>query len=171
MNSMSTPVRSRSAQVSLYGDVLYVFSDMLVHRLGMTPLRLESKFPRPEVDAVRLGRAVREAIDRSLPWVEWEEFERTYDKLGDPISQAFGIPNDDLNKAQKKSGRVTVEDWPDLTHYLCTKWTRTGASGKPMENTYPPLEKDCSDQELGEQVLNCLRDSLEATLAANKKRR
>ena len=166
-----TPIRSRSASALLYSDRIYVFSDMLVNRLGNTPLRLIAKQSSSDVRYEELGRAIRHAIDDSIPWVEWEEFEREYDKLGDPITQALGIPNDDLGKAQRKSGSITVADWPNKTSYVYTKWVRKGLSGKPLENNYPPLAKDCSDEQLGEIALKCLQDSLEATLMANKKPR
>ncbi|WP_152670257.1 hypothetical protein [Lysobacter capsici] len=163
------PPRSHSAQVQLYRDGIYVFSDMLVNRLGRTPLRLEAQFEAASITPLDLGKAVRRAIDKSLPWVEREEFEARYDPLGDPISQAFGIPNKDLNKAGKQSGRVTVGDWPNKTYYECTAWIKKGTSGKPSAKEYPVLPKECSDEQLGVLVLEQLRDSLTETLAANKK--
>lgn len=165
----NVPPRSHSADAKLYRDHVYVFSKMLVNRLGQTPLRLEAKFDIGNIDPSGLGEAIRQAIDRSLPWVEWEEFERVYEPLGEPVSQAIGIPNKDLNKADMESGRVTVSDWPDEENYVFTPWVFKRTGGPPLRKRYPLLLKDCSDEQLGAQVLECLRDSLAETLAANKK--
>ena len=166
---MSTSIqRARSAQVSLFSDRVYVFSDMLVDRLGTTPLRLVAAFSFPAAPQ-DLGAAVRSALAESLPWIEWEEFKDHYDSLGDPISKAFGIPNKGLTKAGKQSGRVTVDDWPNKSHYSCTAWVKKGASGKPLGQGPAAIPKDCSDGFLGELVQRLLGDSLSETLALNKR--
>lgn len=169
MNQASSPPRSHSAQVSLYRDSIYVFSDMLVDRLGTMPLRLVAQFEVTRVTPLDLGKAVRQAIAGSLSWVEWEEFEKLRASYGEPVSKALRIPNKDMNKADKQSGLASVADWPNKLHYVCTPWVKKGASGKPLTKAYPILAKDCSDEQLGSQVLECLRDSLAETLAANKK--
>ena len=143
-----------------------MFSDMLVNRLGTTPLRLVGVFDHPAPQD--LGAAIRLALAESLPWVEWEEFEARYDSLGDPISKAYGIPNKDLTKAGKQSGRVTVDDWPDKPDYSCAAWVKKGTSGNTLDRDVPVIPKDCSDHFLGSMVLELLGDSLAETLAANR---
>lgn len=165
---MNSPIaRARSAQISLFLGHIYVFSDMLVNRLGTTPLRLVAAFDH-SVAAHDLGAAIRSALAESLPWVEWEEFEARHDSLGDPISKAYGIPNRDLTKVGKQSGRVTVDDWPDKPDYSYTAWVKKGTSGKVMDRDYPIASKGCTDHFLGDLVLRFLSDSLNETLAANR---
>lgn len=167
--SANMPPRSHSADAKLYRDHVYVFSKMLVNRLGRTPLRLEAKFDVADIDPKGLGQAIRQAIDRSLPWVEWEEFEKVYEPLGEPVSQALGIPNRNLYRVDKESGRVSVNDWPEDPNYDFSVWVMKRNSGKSIDKEYSPLPKSCTDEQLGLYVLECLRDSLAETLAANKK--
>lgn len=144
---------------------------MLVNRLGNTPLRLEARFDLTDLSPQDFGKSIRHAIGMSLPWVEWEEFEQVYAPLGEPVSRALDIKNKDLNKADRESGSVSSEDWPDDQNYDLTAWVSKGTSGKPLDKEYSPLPKNCTDEQLGLHVLACLGDSLDETLVVNAKRR
>jgi hypothetical protein len=144
---------------------------MLVNRLGQTPLRLEARFDLTDISPPDLGSSIRHAISVALPWVEWEEFEQVYMPLGEPVSRALGIKNKDLNKADRESGKVSIEDWPDDQNYDLTAWVSKGTSGKPIDKDYSPLPKNCINEQLGSYVLACLGDSLDETLMVNAKRR
>lgn len=162
-------IHSRSAELSLYRNKLYVFACMLVDRLGTTPLQLVAEFEADSVTAEELGGSVRRALNESLPWVEWDEFLARYDGLGDPVAPALGVSSKEMARASRQCGRVSVDDWPDRADYAFTRWEVKGNSGKPMKPQSLPLPKACTDEELGLRVLSYLQESLKATLAANRK--
>lgn len=169
MTNQASSSRSQSAQVIQYQDRIYVFSSMLVDRLGKTPRRLIAQSETKALLPEELGRSIRSAIADSLPWVEFEEFQKKYSPDAEPVSSALGVRNKDLGKAERSSGRVTVADWPDASAFVITPWLSKRTSGSPIKTEDPPLPKDCSDKELGLRVIASLAVSLELTFEANRK--
>lgn len=169
MTNQASPSRSQSAQVIQYQGRIYVFSSMLVNRLGKTPRRLIAQFETDSLPPEELGRSVRSAIADSLAWVEFEEFEKSYSSEAEPVSRALGVRNKDLGKAERSSGRVTVADWSDASAFVVTPWLSKRTSGSPIKTDDAPLPKDCSDKDLGLRVISSLTKSLGQTVEANRR--
>jgi hypothetical protein len=165
-------MQTHSARAQLYGGKIHIFSDMVVDRLGRTPLALIAEFEAYDVVETpeKLGNAIRIALDQSLSWIEWKEFETKYAAVQDPVSRVLGISSEQLPKIQRSSGRVGVVDWQNKEDFLFAAWVMKGNSGTASNKGGSPISKSCSSKQLGEHVLKQLHDSLEATLKANNRK-